>query len=306
AGLFFQGENGRTAYAPLRMPKLPLSQYPWPSKGLKLLIGQTVSYQVFGDTKKFSSQPGTIITARGCIHNCANCGSKQMFKIVRNRPPQDVVGEVQYLFENYQTRNFYFADDTVNQDPDRLNEISRQLIKIGLPIEWVGMARVDTLDPELYQLAAKAGAVEFAFGVESADPKVLAALEMDKANLANVVSARQIVKDNGIEAKFYLMAGNPQETSASGEMTAEFLQAAQPDKIRVSRSIPFPGAPFSGEIEVLPPYDKKYEYWWAFPPPSNPFGPLLNLTRTPLMSPEEIEATRQLLIKTHLDYGGKI
>lgn len=306
AGLFFQGDNGKIASAPQRIPRLPLAQYPWASKGLELLIGQTVSYQVFGDTKKFSSQPGTIITARGCAHNCANCGSKQMFKVVRSRPPQDVVGEVKYLFEKYGTRNFYFADDTINQDADRLKEISRWLIKEGLPIEWVGMARVDTLDPELYSLAAKAGAVEFAFGVESADPKVLGALEMDKANLENVVLARQMVEDGGAQAKFYLMAGNPGETPASGEMTAEFLQATKPDKIRVSRAVPFPGAPFINEIQVVPPYDRHYEYWWAFPPPSNPFGPLLNLTRTPLMSPEEIEATRQLLIKTHLGYGGKV
>lgn len=305
-GLFFYGENGRTAFSNLRIPQLPLSQYPWASKGLELLIGQTVSYQVFGDTKKFASRPGTIITSRGCIHNCANCGSKQMFQVVRNRPPKDVVGEVKYLFDKHQTKNFYFADDTINQDPERLKEISRLLIQESLPIEWVGMARVDTLDAELYQIAARSGAVEFAFGVESADPKVLAALEQDKNNLDNVVTVGQMVKDAGAEVKFYLMTGNPQETPKSSEMTAEFLQATRPDKIRVSRSIPFPGAPFINQIEVVPPYDKHYEYWWAFPPPSNPFGPLLNLTRTPLMSPEEIEAARQLLIKTHLSYDGKV
>ncbi|MDP2586219.1 MAG: radical SAM protein [Candidatus Komeilibacteria bacterium] len=305
-GLFFRGENGQTAYSRLRIPKLPLSQYPWASKGLEFLVGQTVSYQVFGDTKKFTSKPGTLITSRGCVHNCANCGSKQMFQVVRNRPPKDVVGEVRYLFDNQQTKNFYFADDTLNQDPERLKEISRLLIQEGLPIEWVGMARVDTLDAQLYNLAVKSGAVEFAFGVESADPRVLAALEQDKNNLANVVTAREMVKDAGAEAKFYLMVGNPQETQSSSQMTAEFLQATKPEKIRVSRSMPYPGAPFINDIEVVPPYDKNYEYWWAFPPPSDPFGPLLNLTRTPLMSPEQIEESRQLLIQTHLGYGGKV
>ncbi|PIZ86908.1 hypothetical protein COX93_02800 [Candidatus Nomurabacteria bacterium CG_4_10_14_0_2_um_filter_30_12] len=305
-GLFFKGDNGQTAYSKLRVPQLPLSQYPWASKGLELLVGQTVSYQVFGDTKKFDSQPGTIITSRGCVHNCANCGSKQMFQVVRNRPPKDVVGEIRYLYDKYGTKNFYFADDTINQDPERLNEISRLLIREALPIEWVGMARVDTLKPDLYKLAVKAGAVEFAFGVESADPQVLAALEQNKANLENVVATTQMVRDAGADVKYYLMTGNPKETPESSQMTAEFLQATQPDKIRVSRSIPYPGAPFIGEIEVVPPYDKQYEHWWAFPPPSNPFGPLLNLTKTSLMSPEQIEEARQLLIRTHLAYGGKI
>ncbi len=122
----------------------------------------------------------------------------------------------------------------------------------------------------------------------------------------NVTEINREVKDAGISSKFYLMAGNPGETPKSSEMTAEYLEKTHPDKIRVSRAIPFPGAPFLNDIEVVSPYDKQYEHWWAFPPPSNPFGPLLNLTRTSLMSPEQIEEARQLLIKTHLAYGGKI
>jgi len=304
-GLALKKESEETVTTGLSIPTIPLDQYPYASEGLQFLIGQEAGYRVFGDTKKFNTQPGTIVTSRGCAYNCANCGSKQMFPKIRSRSPQNVVGEVRYLYDKYGTRNFYFADDTINQDRKRLAEISRLLIEQGLPIEWVGMARTNILDASLYQLAAKSGCVELAFGVESADPAVLERLGK-RSDMDNVTAINQQTKDVGISSKFYLMTGNPGETPRSSEMTAEYLQQTHPDKIRVSKAIPYPGAPFLNDIEVLPPYDQHYEDWWAFPPPSNPFGPMLNLTKTSLMSPEEIEAARQLLIKTHLSYGGKV
>lgn len=304
-GLVFQKHDGQIVFTRPRIPVVPLSQYPWASKGLEFLIGQTAGYTVFGDTKKFTSRPGTIITSRGCPFSCANCGSKQMFPNVRNRLPSDVVGEIKYLHDRHGVKNFYFADDTINQNAERLREISRLLIQESLPIEWVGMARTDTLDEKLYKVAAKSGCVELAFGVESADEEVLEALGK-KSGMQNVTDITQMVRDAGISVKYYLMVGNPQETMHSSETTAEYLEATHPDKIRVARAIPYPGTPFLRDIEVVSPYDKKYEDWWAFPPPSDPFGPLLEMTRTSLMSPEDIEAARQLLIKTHLGYGGEV
>ncbi len=171
-GLALKKPDGKIAITGLSMPTIPLDQYPYASKGLEFLVGQKIEYQVFGDTKKFDTQPGTIVTSRGCAYNCANCGSKKMFPKIRSRSPQNVVGEVKYLYERYGTQNFYFADDTINQDRKRLAEISRLLIEEKLPIEWVGMARTNILDASLYQVAAKSGCVELAFGVESADPVV--------------------------------------------------------------------------------------------------------------------------------------
>lgn len=304
-GLVFQRQDRQIVYTRPRIPSVPLGRYPWASKGLEFLIGQSAEYTVFGDTKKFSSRPGTIITSRGCPFTCANCGSKQMFPTVRSRPPSDVVGEIRYLYDRHGVRNFYFADDTINQDAERLRAISRRLIKEGLPIEWVGMARTDTLDADLYAVAANSGCVELAFGVESADESVLEALGK-RSGMQNVTDITQMVRDVGITVKYYLMVGNPHETIESSETTAEFLEATHPSKIRVARAMPYPGAPFLKDIEVVSPYDKQHEHWWAFPPPSDPFGPLLAMTKTALMSPEDIERARQLLIKTHLGYGGKV
>lgn len=304
-GLVFKNPDGQIIFTKPRIPVVPLARYPWASKGLEFLIGQNVNYRVFGGTQRFDSRPGTIITSRGCQFSCANCGSKQMFSNVRNRPPSDVVGEIRFLHDRYGVKNFYFADDTINQDPERLRAISQLLIEENLPIEWVGMARTDTLDEDLYKVAARSGCVELAFGVESADENVLEALGK-KSDMKNVTDITLMVRNAGITVKYYLMVGNPQETKKSSETTVEYLQATQPDKIRVARAIPYPGTPFLRDIEVVAPYDKQYEHWWAFPPPSDPFGPLLEMTRTSLMSPDDIEAARQLLIKTHLGYGGKV
>ena len=305
-GLAYREEKGNVKINNRRFASHPLDTYPFASQATQYLIG-SAQYQVFGGTEKFKGQPGSICSQRGCDFNCAMCGQKKMFPHVRERSPHNVVDEIEWLYRNRNTRNFYFLDDTINCMSERISQICEEMIRRKLHIEWVAMARTDVLDQQLYNLMSRSGCVELALGVESADPNVRKAIHKG-SELDDVRRITEMMRNAGILVKYYLMVGNPGETYQSAEMTARFLEEMKPDKIRVSKTIPYPGSMYHGknDVRVLPEFQGRYEHWWGFAPPSNPSGPILGITETNLMTTEEIDNARNLLFGTHFSYNGRI
>jgi len=309
AGIGYHDAEGRLIKTPLRLPKEPLDKYPAAAKARKFLIEQDARYQTYGGTKIYDTSPGSLATQRGCKFNCRFCGSRRMYPMgVRQRSMENVVDEIQFLNQEYHVQNFYFLDDTLNNDPQRVTELSNLILTRQLNIEWVGMGRTDVLDKDMYRIMRRAGCVEIAFGVESLDPAVRRAMGKG-SNVDDVASVTKMVQQAGIEAKWYLMVGSPSpETLASSVITARGLEEMRPNKIRVFKTIPYPGSTYfkSSSLHVLPEYQGKWEYWWSNNQPKNPYGDLTGITYTDSMSAECIEKARQMLFTAHLNYGGAV
>jgi radical SAM superfamily enzyme YgiQ (UPF0313 family) len=287
-----------------------INEYPFASYSLDLLVGDG-DYLITGDTKRFEGKSASIITSRGCPYRCEFCVSSKMFHQVRARSVENVVDELEYL-QDRGYKNIYFLDDTFNLNPKRAKSLCKAIIDRNLNIEWITMCRADVPDRELYELMSRAGCAEIAFGIESADPEVLGRMNKE-TNLEEIEEVIQLVKDSGVSVKYFLMVGNPGETLESSLLTARFLEKTKPDKVRIGKTIPYPGSKLyeDHEISVLPGVG--YEYYFYAPPPSHPYAPyfpessppLRGITYTPTMSPKEIEFARRLLIETHLGYGGE-
>lgn len=227
---------------------------------------------------------------------------------LRQRSPENVVGEMELLNNEYGIQNFYFLDDTFNNDPARVQRICELIISRSLAIEWVAMGRTDTLDSEMYRIMRRAGCVEVALGVESLDPAVRNAMGKDSST-EDVEAVTREIRGAGIDVKWYLMVGSPSpETIQSSILTARGLERLKPDKIRVLKTIPYPGSAFAHNptLHVLPEFRDRWEHYWANNMPSDPFGELTGITYTDNMDVHDIEKARQLLIDTHLSYGGAV
>ncbi len=308
-GIGYHDALGKLIKTSPRLPKESLDLYPAAAKARKFLIEQDTQYQTYGGTKIYDTSPGSLATQRGCKFNCRFCGSRRMYPMgMRQRSMENVVDEIQFLNQEYGVQNFYFLDDTLNNNPKRVMELSNHIISRRLKIEWVGMGRTDVLDEDMYRIMRRAGCVEIAFGVESLDPEVRRAMGKG-SSVENVESVTKMTQRSGIEAKWYLMVGSPSpENLKSAEITARGLEKMRPNKIRVFKTIPYPGTTYfnNPSLHVLPEYQGKWEHWWANNMPKNPYGDLTGITYTDLMSAEEIERARQMLFTAHLSYGGAV
>ena len=77
------------------------------------------------------------------------------------------------LHRDYGTRHFYFVDDAMTMDRQRMKRICQRLIDERLGFTWNMMTRIDAVDEELLDLAARAGCVQIEYGVESGNPETL-------------------------------------------------------------------------------------------------------------------------------------
>ena len=177
--------------------------------------------------KKFAS----IISSRGCPHDCAYCASCQFWKRkIRYRSPKNVVDEIQYLHEKFGIREIHFWDDNLTLRRDHVVGICKEIIKRRLNHMAFGTPnglRVDTLDEPLLKLMRQAGFYEITFAVESASTRILRS-NGKFTDLKKIMHNTIIAKRLGFLINSFFMIGFPEDTEETIEKT-----------IRYALSVPF-------------------------------------------------------------------
>lgn len=116
-----------------------------------------------------------IETSRGCIFKCKFCTFSEIGR-KKGTFEKDMDGLKEYLIENYEkynVTNYTLADDTFNDDDERMNEWCDMLETLPFKVRYGGYVRLDLL--ERYQNTAKRlyhnGLSGCSFGVETFHPK---------------------------------------------------------------------------------------------------------------------------------------
>ena len=158
-----------------------------------------------------------IIGERGCPFNCIYCSSPNMWgRIVRFRSPENIIKEIEYLFNKFGTQQITFHDDTFNLDPKRAMEICDLIIKRGLNknMHFECQMRVnEQLTPnELFRKMKEANFTHILFGIESGSNRVLKSI--NKAITPDEVKrAIKLAREAGINwITGFFMVGNWDET----------------------------------------------------------------------------------------------
>lgn len=234
----------------------------------------------------------SLVTSRGCPHNCIFCTSKDG-RLCRQRSPENVIQEIEECVAKGIT-DFDVIDDTFSINRKRVLAITDLIINKDLHITMDVRARVDQVDQDILDRLAKAGCNRIRFGVESGDVEVLKNLKKG-ITLEQVKSAFKMAKKSGIVTFAYFMVGSPGETETDIKKSIKLAKKIDPDFVQFLITTPFPATElYEMGIErgIL-----KGDFWREFS--ANPSGEFVPQWWTENFSPQELETWQR---KAHLKF----
>jgi len=115
-----------------------------------------------------------VMTSRGCPYHCNFCSTVNYWgRHFRTRSVDNVIDEITGLKRNYGIEEIQFIDDNITANPARAKEIFKRMNGLNLSFCTPHGLKIDTLDKEMINLMADAGAYQLTFAVESGSQRVL-------------------------------------------------------------------------------------------------------------------------------------
>ena len=196
----------------------------------------------------YINTPGsTMITSRGCMHQCSYCDRSVFRKGFRYNSAAYIYEHMKYLRTKFGVRHINIYDDLFTADRARIVALCEKLARQPLGIHFNCAVRVGYTDGELLKMLKEAGCLMVSLGIESADPQMLAR-HKSGVSLEAVCDTVRRIQAAGLRAKGLFMMGLPGETEASIRGTSDFIISLGLDDMNMSKFTPFPGAPIWSTI----------------------------------------------------------
>jgi radical SAM superfamily enzyme YgiQ (UPF0313 family) len=184
----------------------------------------------------------TITTSRGCPFRCTFCVYPQtlMGKRFRLRSIENVVGEIEYIEENFpQAKAIFFEDDTLTVNKQRCIQLSEAIINKGIKISWTANARVG-LDIEAMEKMKASGCRSLCVGFESGSQSILDHMNKN-LRLEEMFKFIEDARKVGILIHGCFMAGLPGETKDTLKETLKLAKRLKPDTAQFYPVMVYPG-----------------------------------------------------------------
>jgi radical SAM superfamily enzyme YgiQ (UPF0313 family) len=237
-GVIYRDASGVIHVNPDRPLEQDLKKFPWPARHL---LPMDRYLDLPGGIPAPSLQ---IWASRGCPFSCIFCSWPQIMyggSNYRTRDSKDVVDEIEYCIRIFGFKSFYFDDDTFNIGKERMLSLCEEIIRRSICLPWAIMARADCMDREILSAMKRAGLVALKYGVESAEPGILAA-SGKSLDLEKVRETVALTRELGIRYHLTFTFGLPGETWESIRKTIRFAKSMDPDSLQFSIVTPFPGS----------------------------------------------------------------
>lgn len=169
-----------------------------------------------------------VITSRGCVFDCAYCGSVNFWgKKWRRRSAQNVLDELEHLVKNMGARSIFMFDDNFPVNKKRAMDICRGIIERRLDIQWACCSHVKMVNEELLKIMKESGCISIDFGVESGDDTILRNINKNQTR-GDIERAFDLVHRAGIKPRAYLMIGNKGESANTVDETVDMVGVIKP------------------------------------------------------------------------------
>jgi hypothetical protein len=205
-------QNGKPLYRPAGSP-LPAADFPVPDyDGLRL-------------SEYLTPEPVLpLLSSRGCYWGrCAFCSHARLYRDqFRRLNANDVMRVAQRLHQKYAASCFYFVDEAI--PPATAAAFAEMVVLSRLQFRWFGETRMEhSYTRERLKQLRDGGCLMLIFGLESAVPRVLNAMEkgITPKAASNILHDCAIV---GIRSFVMFFSGFPSETLAEAERTVEFIE----------------------------------------------------------------------------------
>ncbi|RCK80502.1 MAG: Radical SAM domain protein [Candidatus Ozemobacter sibiricus] len=228
--------NGSVVVEPRRPPP-DLAALPWPER-------ESLPMLRYNDDFAFLPVPNLqMYTERGCPYKCSFCvwiNARYGNYLVRFRDPADVADEMAWCLKRWPFKAVYFDDDTFNLRKSHVLKLCEEIRRRDIRIPWAAMCRADLFDRETLTACREAGLFAVKYGVESADPDILAGIHKD-LDLDKAEEVIRLTRELGIKVHLTLVIGLPGETERSIRKTWRFVKRTHPDYLQFSLCTPYPG-----------------------------------------------------------------
>ncbi|GAX60415.1 Fe-S oxidoreductase [Candidatus Scalindua japonica] len=200
-----------------------------------------------------------LFTSRGCPYKCAYCHN--IFgKKPRMRSPENVLKEIEILYNQYGVRELKIIDDIFNVRRSRAQQICDLIVERGFKVDicFPNGLRGDIMDRTTLQKLRAAGTFEITYAVETASPRLQ---RLIKKNI-NLPKLKQVIEDTvemGIFTRGFFMMGFPSETREEIHDTASFSLSSKLHWMSMFIVNPFEGteiADMAKEMNIDIDHDK--------------------------------------------------
>lgn len=177
---------------------------------------------------EIKNRAAAVITSRGCPYRCTFCSASKFWSSKwRARSPENVLDELEWLYNDMNIKTFIFFDDNFTIKKERAINICQGILERGLKINWVACSHVAQVGKELLGWMKKAGCFRIDYGVESGSPKILRNIKKGQT-VEKIEEAFKLTHEAHIQPRSYLMVGNPGEDEATIEETVKLMKKIKP------------------------------------------------------------------------------
>lgn len=186
----------------------------------------------------------TIFTSRGCPYLCNYCHDLFTKKFVY-RSPEDVLEEIELLYERYGVDEFQIVDDIFNLHKPRVKAIMGEVAR-----RWPGKLhftfpnglRGDILDEPVLDAMKAAGTYAMSIAIETVTPRLQDLVEKN-LKLEKAAWAIEAANDRGMMVAGLFMLGFPTETVDEMKATVDFAMRSSLTTAYFFCVIPQPATP---------------------------------------------------------------
>jgi len=230
-GVYFRKDNVILAGRPAEAVK-DLDSLPFPARHFT----EQYEYGWFNGIHLSHAKFTSIVTSRGCPRHCRFCASGFLNGGYRQRSVKNVFEEFRTLAGTY--GSVLIDDENFFADRTRAVKILEGLITSGLDLElFIGGARVDTVDQDLYTLMKRAGVRFISFGIESGTQDILDYYQK-KITLDQICDAVHLADEAGMISCGNFIFGAPVESHEQMEETMH-LAMSMPLDLAIFRPLTY-------------------------------------------------------------------
>ncbi|MBL7800015.1 MAG: cobalamin-dependent protein [Chitinophagales bacterium] len=209
-GIVFKDDQGKCIHTEKRNRIKTLDEIPYPAWDLLPVEAYQENNMVYGVTKERSLP---ILASRGCPYTCTFCSNPVMWgKKYTIRTPQQVATEIEFLYTQFQIKNFDFFDLTAILKKDWVVEFSSEIIKRGINITWQLPAgtRSEAIDRECAKALYLSGCRYLSYAPESGSPEILRIIKK-KIKLSRMLESMRFAYEEKLHIKLNMIFGLPDE-----------------------------------------------------------------------------------------------
>ena len=246
-------------------PVVDVTTLPRPARNLVDMEGY-FKIGAFHSAKSMSDRVANVMASRGCPEKCTFCTTPEMWGAqVRWRTTEDVIAEIKEAQAAYRIGEIQFEDDTITANVKKLEDLCRELEKIGLPWCTPNGTKVNYHQEkrfeeggrqlEMYTKMFNSGCYQISLACESGNQEVLDNIIKKNLRIEAIKPAIANAQKAGMIAHTFWVVGFPGETYEQIEQTFTFAEQSGADSYSIAILNPLPGTPIYRQV-------MKDKLWW--------------------------------------------